>query len=78
MFRVHAQGKQNCWHETNGWSVVLNLLQIPTQNIAIMMYFITDNHLSNSKRSKDACLVSFIPICETGKKIPLATIWHKS
>ena len=78
-FRVHAQGRQNYWHETNGWSVVLNLLQIPTQNIAYPIYSIAEYHFDNSKQLKDACMVSFTLISEMGKTIRVTeiTISHK-
>jgi len=61
-----------------GWTAVLNLIQVQTQNIAEGMYFNTSDFLNNSKLSKDPSVVSFTPICEINKMIPLAKIGHKS
>jgi len=57
---------------------MLNLIQVQTQNIAEGMYFNTSDSLNNSKLSKDQSVVSFMPICEIKKMIPLAKIGHKS
>jgi len=56
---------------------MLNLIQVQTQNIAEGMYFNISDSLNNSKLSKDPSVVSFTPICEINKMIPLAKIKSK-
>ena len=53
-------------------------MQIETQDIAYPVYFNTGYHLSKSKQTKGVFVISYIPLSEISKTIPLAEICHKS
>ena len=47
-------------------------MQIPTKDIAFLVYINTRYHLSKSKQTKEACVISY---SEISKTITLAEIW---